>query len=181
MPVSTQTGPDGAVWIMDWYDKYPCYQNANADPAGVDREHGRIWRVVDRRHSRKAPSRRAPLRTWIFPSSALRSWWPNSDPNVWQRRTAQRLQRSRRRRSEPASSRPDAAPTIWMTKGRPRRADSPPFGRCTRPDCWMRNGSTPRRRPRTRDAQGGVAYRGTRISHQGGVRPVSPNWPPILT
>jgi putative membrane-bound dehydrogenase-like protein len=45
-PVSTQTGPDGCMWVMDWYDKYPCYQNAQADPEGVDREHGRIWRVV---------------------------------------------------------------------------------------------------------------------------------------
>ncbi|HMJ91835.1 MAG TPA: PVC-type heme-binding CxxCH protein, partial [Candidatus Acidoferrum sp.] len=45
-PVSNQTGPDGAMWVMDWYDKYPCYQNAQADPEGVDREHGRIWRVV---------------------------------------------------------------------------------------------------------------------------------------
>jgi putative heme-binding domain-containing protein len=34
------------MWVMDWYDKYPCYQNAQADPEGVDREHGRIWRVV---------------------------------------------------------------------------------------------------------------------------------------
>src|SRR5688572_13220130 len=45
-PVSVQTGPDGAMWVMDWYDKYPCYQNAQADPDGVDREHGRVWRVV---------------------------------------------------------------------------------------------------------------------------------------
>ena len=44
-PVSTQTGPDGALWVMDWYDRYPCYQNAQADPAGVDREHGRIWQI----------------------------------------------------------------------------------------------------------------------------------------
>ncbi len=45
-PLSVQTGPDGALWIADWCDKYPCYQNAQADPEGVDREHGRIWRVV---------------------------------------------------------------------------------------------------------------------------------------
>jgi hypothetical protein len=31
-PVSTQTGPDGFLWIMDWCDKYPCYQNAKANP-----------------------------------------------------------------------------------------------------------------------------------------------------
>jgi len=45
-PVSTQTGPDGFLWIMDWCDKYPCYQNAKANPEGVDRQYGRIWRVV---------------------------------------------------------------------------------------------------------------------------------------
>ena len=39
-PVATHTGPDGAMWVMDWYDKYPCYQNAQADPEGVDREYG---------------------------------------------------------------------------------------------------------------------------------------------
>lgn len=45
-PVSVQTGPDGFLWVMDWSDKYPCYQNAQANPAGVDREKGRIWRIV---------------------------------------------------------------------------------------------------------------------------------------
>jgi putative membrane-bound dehydrogenase-like protein len=45
-PVASHTGPDGAMWIADWSDKYPCYQNAQADPEGVDRELGRIWRVV---------------------------------------------------------------------------------------------------------------------------------------
>ncbi|MES2598091.1 MAG: PVC-type heme-binding CxxCH protein [Verrucomicrobiota bacterium] len=45
-PVSTQTGPDGNLWVMDWCDKYPCYQNAKANPEGVDRDRGRIWRVV---------------------------------------------------------------------------------------------------------------------------------------
>lgn len=44
-PVSTQTGPDGNLWVMDWCDKYPCYQNAKANPEGVDRDRGRIWRV----------------------------------------------------------------------------------------------------------------------------------------
>ncbi|HSI64613.1 MAG TPA: PVC-type heme-binding CxxCH protein, partial [Candidatus Saccharimonadia bacterium] len=45
-PVSTQTGPDGNLWVMDWCDKYPCYQNAKANPEGVDRARGRVWRVV---------------------------------------------------------------------------------------------------------------------------------------
>ncbi len=92
MPVSTQTGPDGAVWVMDWYDKYPCYQNANADPAGVDRERGRIWRVVwtGDQANKPVPSR---------PSKDMDLTKLSSDelarllahPNVWQRRMAQRV------------------------------------------------------------------------------------------
>ncbi|MEZ5384803.1 MAG: c-type cytochrome [Prosthecobacter sp.] len=60
-PVSTQTGPDGFLWIMDWCDKYPCYQNAKANPEGVDRERGRIWRVV--RESSRGESPQTPTST----------------------------------------------------------------------------------------------------------------------
>ena len=92
MPVSLQTGPDGAVWIMDWYDKYPCYQNANADPNGVDREHGRIWRVVytGDQPGKPVPSRPTPdMDLGRLASAELVKLLGH--PNVWQRRTAQRL------------------------------------------------------------------------------------------
>lgn len=46
MPVSIQLGPDGCFWILDWYDRYHCYQDAMRDPDGVDRTRGRLWRVV---------------------------------------------------------------------------------------------------------------------------------------
>jgi len=45
MPVSQKTGPDGCLYILDWYDRYHCYQDANRDPAGVDRLKGRLYRV----------------------------------------------------------------------------------------------------------------------------------------
>ena len=45
MPVSQQIGPDGSLYVLDWYDRYHCYQDANADPEGVDRAHGRLYRV----------------------------------------------------------------------------------------------------------------------------------------
>ncbi len=45
MPVSQKTGPDGSLYILDWYDRYHCYQDANRDPAGVDRLKGRLYRV----------------------------------------------------------------------------------------------------------------------------------------
>jgi putative membrane-bound dehydrogenase-like protein len=92
MPVSTQVGPDGAVWIMDWYDKYPCYQNAQADPDGVDREHGRIWRVVytGNKTGLKVPSR--PQRDMnLMRSSTGDLVALLKHRNSWHRRTAQRL------------------------------------------------------------------------------------------
>ncbi|HMC27266.1 MAG TPA: HEAT repeat domain-containing protein, partial [Verrucomicrobiae bacterium] len=95
-PVSTQVGPDGAVWIMDWYDKYPCYQNANADPGGVDREYGRIWRVV---YTEGKPDVGVPPRPPEMDLAKLSSaelvdllTYPNS----WQRRMARRLLTERR-------------------------------------------------------------------------------------
>lgn len=97
MPVSTQVGPDGAVWIMDWYDRYPCYQNANADPSGVDREHGRVWRVVHVGNSPGKPVPSRPAKDMQLAKLAT----PElvnllAHRNVWHRRMAQRLLSERR-------------------------------------------------------------------------------------
>jgi putative membrane-bound dehydrogenase-like protein len=45
MPVSQKTGPDGCLYVLDWYDRYHCYQDANRDPAGIDRLRGRLYRI----------------------------------------------------------------------------------------------------------------------------------------
>lgn len=96
-PVSVQVGPDGALWVMDWHDKYPCYQNAMADPGGVDRQHGRIWRVV---HVGDQPGKHVPSRPQ--PDMDLAQSTPSElltlleHPNAWHRRIAQRLLTERR-------------------------------------------------------------------------------------
>jgi putative membrane-bound dehydrogenase-like protein len=46
MPVAQKVGPDGCLYVLDWYDRYHCYQDANADPQGIDRGHGRLYRIV---------------------------------------------------------------------------------------------------------------------------------------
>jgi putative membrane-bound dehydrogenase-like protein len=45
MPVAQKVGPDGLMYVLDWYDRYHCYQDANRDPAGIDRLQGRLYRV----------------------------------------------------------------------------------------------------------------------------------------
>jgi len=105
-PVSEQTGPDGALWIADWYDKYPCYQNARADPEGVDRTYGRIWRVVytggeagKKIGSRPQPNMDLSKLDWENHVKLL------AHSNVWQRRAAQRLLIERvRMNSEPSTT-----------------------------------------------------------------------------
>jgi putative membrane-bound dehydrogenase-like protein len=96
-PVSVQVGPDGALWVMDWHDKYPCYQNAMADPDGVDREHGRIWRIV---YVGDEPGKAVPSRPQ--PDMDLTQSTPAelvallAHSNAWHRRVAQRLLTERR-------------------------------------------------------------------------------------
>ena len=53
MPVVQKTGPDGCLYILDWYDRYHCYQDANADPEGIDRGKGRLYRVVYKGHEHR--------------------------------------------------------------------------------------------------------------------------------
>jgi putative membrane-bound dehydrogenase-like protein len=97
MPVSTQVGPDGAVWVMDWYDRYPCYQNANADPDGVDREYGRIWRVVHVGASQGKPVPSRPdARMNLAKLTSEELVKLLGHPNIWQRRMAQRILSERR-------------------------------------------------------------------------------------
>ncbi|MBE0542040.1 MAG: c-type cytochrome [Verrucomicrobia bacterium] len=91
-PVSQQVGPDGALWIADWYDKYPCYQNAMADPEGVNREHGRIWRVV---YVGKEAGKKVPPRPDVKMDLAKLRMADLArlleHANQWQRRMAQRV------------------------------------------------------------------------------------------
>lgn len=91
-PISEQVGPDGALWVGDWCDKYPCYQNAQADPEGVDRERGRIWRVV---YTGKNPGKKMPSRPDtkmdLAKARSVELVKLLEHPNEWQRRIAQRI------------------------------------------------------------------------------------------
>jgi putative heme-binding domain-containing protein len=45
MPVALKIGPDGCLYVLDWYDRYHCSQDAARDPDGVDRLKGRLYRL----------------------------------------------------------------------------------------------------------------------------------------
>ncbi|RMF38979.1 MAG: hypothetical protein D6753_14825 [Planctomycetota bacterium] len=84
MPVVQKVGPDGCLYVLDWYDRYHCYQDANADPAGVDRGHGRLYRVVH-----DSTGRPAPVVQHAADAATLVDQLGH--PNIHVRETAQRL------------------------------------------------------------------------------------------
>lgn len=89
MPVSQKVGPDGALWVLDWYDRYHCYQDARRDAAGIDRARGRIYRIV--------PKDSPPLVPLDLSRRTSKELVDRlSDPNVSVRRTARRLLVERR-------------------------------------------------------------------------------------
>jgi putative membrane-bound dehydrogenase-like protein len=89
MPVVQKIGPDGCLYVLDWYDRYHCYQDASADPEGVDRGHGRLYRLV---YDKRPAVEHQDLGQLSSPQlvGLLGS------PNIWQRETAQRLLAERR-------------------------------------------------------------------------------------
>lgn len=112
-PVSQQVGPDGALWIADWYDRYPCYQNARADPEGVNRDRGRIWRVVYvGKEKGKSVSPRPEVKMDLANLSGTNLVELFDHPNVWHRRMAQRILQQRLAGTRrPRSGDPES----WMT------------------------------------------------------------------
>jgi putative membrane-bound dehydrogenase-like protein len=84
MPVVQKTGPDGSLYILDWYDRYHCYQDANADPAGIERAKGRLYRLRYRETRRVKPFDLAKKSDDELIELL-------GDANVFYRETAQRL------------------------------------------------------------------------------------------
>src|SRR5262249_45581376 len=79
-----KVGPDGCLYVLDWYDRYHCYQDANRDPAGIDRLKGRLYRV------RYGDSPRAP-RFDLARESDEELVRRLASPNIYFRESAQRL------------------------------------------------------------------------------------------
>jgi putative heme-binding domain-containing protein len=92
MPVSQKTGPDGCLYVLDWYDRYHCYQDANRDPAGIDRLKGRLYRVR---------YQQTPRRTGFDLASASDDELEKllASANVYDREIAQRILTERGSRS----------------------------------------------------------------------------------
>jgi putative heme-binding domain-containing protein len=59
-PVDIELGPDGALYVADFYNRIIGHYEVPLDHPGRDRERGRIWRIVYKGKDGKAPAPKAP-------------------------------------------------------------------------------------------------------------------------
>jgi putative membrane-bound dehydrogenase-like protein len=63
-PVHVKLGPDGALYIADFYNRIIGHYEVPLDHPGRDHERGRIWRIVYRGPDGKGPIPSAPRADW---------------------------------------------------------------------------------------------------------------------
>ena len=63
-PVDIELGPDGALYVADFYNRIIGHYEVPLTHPGRDRERGRIWRIVYRGADGKAPSPTSPRKDW---------------------------------------------------------------------------------------------------------------------
>jgi putative membrane-bound dehydrogenase-like protein len=85
-PVHQEIGPDGAIYISDWHDQWPCHQTP---PDAWEKERGRVYKIV-RKGTRPTPPRDMSKLTDEQLVAELKN------PNPYTHRTAQRLLDERR-------------------------------------------------------------------------------------
>ena len=95
MPVALKIGPDGSLYILDWYDRYHCSQDAARDPAGVDRVKGRLYRL---RYKETPRAARIDLASESVDELIARL----ASGNIYFRETAQRILTERLSEPRPA-------------------------------------------------------------------------------
>jgi putative heme-binding domain-containing protein len=115
MPVVQKTGPDGCLYILDWYDRYHCYQDANRDPEGIDRLKGRLYRV----RYRETP-RRVGFDLAEESDAALIKRLGSA--NVYDRDIAQRLLTERLATDKAAAATRQALQSLVLDEAAPRPA-----------------------------------------------------------
>ena len=80
-PVNLEFGPDGCLYIADWYNKIISHNEVSRAHPDRDKKHGRIWRI---RHKSQKP-RQIP-NFYKVPSSELPNYLKS--PSLWAKRAA---------------------------------------------------------------------------------------------
>ena len=74
-PVDVKVGPDGAIYVVDWYNPITCHQDdAYRDPTR-DKAHGRIWRISSRHEKVEPPDLASASMETLLESLTSPEYW----------------------------------------------------------------------------------------------------------
>ncbi|MGE9270559.1 MAG: DUF7133 domain-containing protein [Verrucomicrobiales bacterium] len=80
-PVNIEFGPDGCLYVLDWYNKIVSHNEVPRDDPGRDKRHGRLWRI----RYEEAESRPVPNLYEATPRELLTHL---AAPSAWEKREA---------------------------------------------------------------------------------------------
>ena len=74
-PVDVKVGPDGAIYVVDWYNPITCHQDDDYRHPARDKAHGRIWRITANRPLINPPNlEKASIREVVASLKASERW-----------------------------------------------------------------------------------------------------------
>jgi len=74
-PVDVKVGPDGAIYVVDWYNPITCHQDDAYRHPDRDKAHGRIWRIATDRDSVRPPDLRTASLDQVLAALASPESW----------------------------------------------------------------------------------------------------------
>lgn len=74
-PIDVRMGPDGAVYVVDWYNPIACHQDDKYRDPTRDKAHGRIWRISSSQPKVQPPKiAQAPVESVLDALKAPERW-----------------------------------------------------------------------------------------------------------
>ena len=95
-PIDVKLGPDGAIYVVDWYNPITCHQDDFYRHPQRDKTHGRIWRVAKKGQPTGAP----PALTRLADAALFEAL---KSPNHWTRTKAKQVLSTRGIQALPAA------------------------------------------------------------------------------
>lgn len=97
-PIDVKLGPDGAIYVVDWYNPITCHQDDFYRHPQRDKTHGRIWRVAKKEQQSGA----SPVMTKLADAELFEAL---KCPNHWTRGKAKQVLSTRGIKELPAALR----------------------------------------------------------------------------